>query len=68
MRFLVLLSLVALLVFPAAGMACDRDPGNPGNTAAGLSITRSALAVVHIGAKPKPKPKHHAAKAKGYGY
>lgn len=64
-RFLVLLSLVALLAFPVAGTACDR---NPGNTAAELSITRSALAVVHIGAKPKPKPRHHAARVKGYGY
>jgi hypothetical protein len=61
MRLFVLLSLLVLLAFPAAANACDR---NPGPSAAELSVTRSALAVAHIGAKPKK----HAAWALGYGY
>jgi hypothetical protein len=66
MRLLVLVSLIALLVFPIAANACDR---NPGISAAELSVTRSALAVAHIGAKPKAKPKKHAVRAAaGHGY
>jgi len=60
MRLLVVLSLLALLAFPVAGNACDR---NPGSSAAELSITRSALAVAHIGAKPK----HHTTRPRASG-
>jgi hypothetical protein len=67
MRFLVLVSLVALLALPAVGNACN---GRPRSGAAGLAAERSSLAVAHpsSAAKPKPKPKKHAAKAKRYGY
>jgi hypothetical protein len=58
-------SVVALLAFPVASNACDR---NPGTSAAELAVTRSALAVAHIGAKPKARPTRHLVRARGYGY
>ena len=64
MRLLVLLSLIAVLVLPAAAAnACDRNPGSP---TSGLLMQRTTLAVAYASARPQPKPKHHAAKATAY--
>jgi hypothetical protein len=60
MRFLVLLSLIALLALPAVGNACD---GNPGQSTANLSAQRNSLAAAHPAKQKKPK---HAAKRYGY--
>jgi hypothetical protein len=57
MRYLIVLSLLALLAFPVAANACDFKPGP---SPAELAVTRSALAVAHIGAKPKAKATRHA--------
>ena len=57
-RFLILLSLIALLALPAVGNACDR---NPGQSSAGLSAMRSSLAVAH---PAKLKTSKHAAAAR----